>query len=136
MKRYLLLSAIILFSFASFGQLNSNSSYIRKNFSSDYEETLKKHALEKWKTDYEMVVYYINNQADALMSLIEEFKSENTNIVYKAIQNWSHSGYKNSNIDRFKKLDTFGLKQLLTLHCDWEMVKYEYDNQVKAKNSF
>jgi len=25
---------------------------------------------------------------------------------------------------------------LLKLHCDWSMVKYEYDKQVKAKNSF
>jgi len=33
-------------------------------------------------------------------------------------------------------MKTFGLKDLLKLHCDWSMVKYEYDKQVKAKNSF
>jgi hypothetical protein len=25
------------------------------------------------------------------------------------------------------------LKDLLKMHCDWSMVKYEYDKQVKAK---
>ena len=116
--------------------LDSNASYIKKEFTTHYEQTLKKHALEKWETDYEMVVYRINNQADALSELIEEFKSDNTNIAFKAIQKWSFEGYKNSNILKFKEINQFSLKHLVSLHCDWEMVKYEYDNQVKAKNSF
>ena len=33
-------------------------------------------------------------------------------------------------------LKGFGVAQLLKLHCDWQMVKYEYDLQVKAKNAF
>jgi hypothetical protein len=136
MKRILILIVIILSSFVSFGQLNSNASYIRENFNSYYEETLKRHALEKWETDHEMVVYEINNQSDALINLIEEFKSDNTNIAFRAIQKWSYDGYKESNIEKFKQLNTFGLKQLIPLHCDWEMVKYEYNNQVKAKGSF
>lgn len=135
-KSILLLALIITVSFANAEGLNSNASYIKKNYPSEYEKTLKKHALEKWNDDYEMVVYMINNQADDLVKLIEEFKSENTSIAFKAIQKWSYDGYEYSNIEAFKKLDTFGLKQLMPLHCDWEMVKYEYDNQVKAKNSF
>jgi hypothetical protein len=83
-----------------------------------------------------MVVYEINNQADALIKLIDEFKSENTNIAFRAIQKWSIDGYESSNTAKFKEIETFGLKELIKLHCDWEMVKYEYDNQVRAKNSF
>jgi len=135
-KTIIILTILLTATFVKAEGLNSNASYIKKNYPSEYENTLKKHALEKWSTDYEMVVYMINNQADALIDLIDNFKSDNTNIVFTAVQKWSVDGYKNSNIDAFKKIDTFGLKQLIPLHCDWEMVKYEYDNQVKAKNSF
>ena len=83
-----------------------------------------------------MVVYEINRQADALTQLIDEFESENTNIIYTAIQEWSRKGYKNSNIKLFKKMDKISLNAMLKLYCDWAMVKYEYDRQVEAKNSF
>lgn len=116
--------------------LNANASYIKDNYSSDYEATLKKYALNEWGNDFSMVVYEINKQADALFQLIDEFKSENTNVAFGAIQKWSREGYLNSNISLFKKMDTFGLKELLKLHCDWSMVKYEYDKQVEAKKSF
>ena len=137
MKNLFLTLVILSASTIVFGQgLNSNASYIKKNYPTEYEQTLKKHALEKWNDDYDLVVYMINNQADALINLIDEFKSDNTNIAFKAIQKWSIDGYESSNIEKFKKINTFGLKQLIPLHCDWEMVKYEYDNQVEAKNSF
>ncbi len=117
-------------------QLNSNASFIKRNYPAEYSHILKKYALEKWNDNYEMVVYMINNQADALDGLINEFKSNNTHILYKAIQKWSYEGYKSSNIEKFDKLKIVNLKQLLSLQCNWEMVKYEYDNQVKAKNAF
>ena len=136
MKNLFLTLVILSVSSAFFAQLISNASHIKNNYPTEYEQTLKKHALQKWDDDYEMVVYMINNQADDLIKLIDEVKTDNTNIAYKAIQKWSIEGYKSSNIEKFKKINTFGLKQLLPLHCDWEMVKYEYDNQVEAKNSF
>lgn len=137
MRNFILLMSILLTTTIVKAEgLNSNASYIKKNYPTEYEQTLKKHALQKWNDDYEMVVYMINNQADALVELIDEFESDNTNIAFKAIQKWSIDGYMSSNIDKFKKISTFGLQQLIPLHCDWEMVKYEYDNQVKAKNSF
>ena len=137
MKTTIIILAILLTAtFTKAEGLNSNASYIKKNYPSEYEQTLKKHALAEWKDDYSMVVYEINKQADALIDLIEEFKSENTNIVYKAMQEWSIDGYKSSNVITFKEMTTFGLKDLLKMHCDWSMVKYEYDKQVKAKNSF
>jgi len=92
--------------------------------------------LAEWKDDFSMVVYEINKQSNALVKLIDEFKSDNTNIAFKAIQEWSRDGYKSKNITLFKEMTTFGLKDLLKMYCDWSMVKYEYDKQVKAKNSF
>lgn len=137
MKNLFLTFVILFISTIIFAQgLNQNANYIKKNYSIGYKQTLKKHALQKWDDDYEMVVHMINNQADALINLINEFKSDNTNIAFKSILKWSIDGYKSLNMKRFEKINTFGLKQLIFFHCDWEMVKYEYDNQVKAKNSF
>lgn len=137
MKKIIILFMILLSaSIAKADGLNSNASYIKDKYSDDYSTTLRKHALDKWNDDYEMVVYMINEQADALVELINEFKSDNTSIVYKAIQKWSYDGYDSWNIQKFKEITTFNLESLIPLHCDWEMVKYEYDNQVKAKNSF
>lgn len=132
----IILSFLLTATFANAEGLNSNASYIKKNYPTEYEQTLKKYALAEWKDDFSMVVYEINKQADALVKLIDEFKSDNTNIAFKAIQEWSRDGYKSKNITLFKEMTTFGLKDLLKMHCDWSMVKYEYDKQVKAKNSF
>lgn len=137
MKRTILFILIIFMIGSTNAQsLDYNASYIRKNYESDYEATIKKHALAKWGTDYDMVVYEINKQSDELVALIDVFESDNTNIAYEAVQKWSHDGYENSNIAQFKKLETFGLEELLKMHCDWSMVKYEYDKQVKAKSAF
>jgi len=137
MKRILfLIPAFLLVGFVDAQSLDPNASYIRKNYEADYEATIKKHALNKWETDYEMVVYEINKQCDALVTLVDEFESDNTNIAYQAIQKWSIDGYKSKNIAEFKKLQVFGLKELMKMSCDWTMVQYEYDKQVKAKSAF
>ena len=83
-----------------------------------------------------MVVFEINRQADALYGLINAFESDYTKIAYKAIIDWSKDGHESSNIEKFNKFEVFGLSQLLKLHCDWTMVKFEYDRQVKARNAF
>ena len=132
----ILLAILLTATFAKAQELNSNASYIKKNYPTEYEQTLKKYALTEWKDDFSMVVYEINKQADALVKLIEDFKSDNTNIAFKAIQEWSRDGYKSKNIELFREMKTFSLEGLLKMHCDWSMVKYEYDKQVKAKNSF
>jgi hypothetical protein len=132
----IILTILLSSSFVNATGLNPNASYIKKNYPTAYEQTLKKYALAEWKDDFSMIVYEINKQADALVKLIDEFKSDNTNIAFKAIKEWSRNGYKSKNITLFKEITTFGLKDLLKMHCDWSMVKYEYDKQVKAKNSF
>lgn len=139
MKKLALIPILLLsFSVLANAQqnLNSNASYIKSHFPNAYKNTLRQRALNKWKTDYEMVVYEINQQANDLVKLTQEFKSDYTNIAFRAIEKWSVKNYKSSNIRAFKKIKTFSLKNLIKLHCDWEMVKYEYDNQVKAKNAF
>lgn len=139
MKKLLVLVVLlILFSSISIQAkgLNSNSIYIKKHYPDAYEKIFKAEAIKKWKDDYRMIVYEINQQVDALVSLVNEFESENTNIAFKAISKWSTPGYRKYNIKIWKKINTFNLKQLVVLRCDWTMVKYTYNKQVEAKNAF
>ena len=126
----------VFVAFSAHAQLNENAEYIKTNYSSDYTQTLRKHAVDKWETDHEMIVYEINTQADALVNLINKFKSENSQIVLKAMIKWSHKGHEPGNTSRLKNLKAFNLENLIKFHCDWEMVEYEYDNQVKSKSSY
>jgi len=128
----LLLSA----TFVNAEGLNANGNYIKTKYPTEYKETLRHYAVLQWKDDFSMVVYEINTQADSLVKLVDGFKSENTSIAHKAIQQWSKDGHAIKNNKLFDQMKTFGLKDLLKMHCDWSMVKYEYDLQVKAKNSF
>ena len=136
MKTLITLILLVSAQITVYGQLNSSAKYIKDNFQSEYQQTLRQHSIKKWDTDYEMVVYMINNQAESLFALIKAFETEHTDIATSAILKWSYDGYKSFNIAHLKKATTFRLTELIGLHCDWEMVKYEYDNQVSAKNSF
>jgi len=134
---HLFLIGLILIPYSLFAQeLESQASYIKDNYPDDYQTTIRKHALEEWGNDFSMVVYEINKQSEALFELVNAFESDNTNIAFRAIQEWSIDGYLSSNIEKFKKIKTFSVENLIKLHCDWSMVKYEYDKQVKAKNAF
>jgi len=66
-------------------------------------DLLKKNALEKWKTDYEMVNYEVNKQTDAYDWIIKQ--TEYPDIMKKAKQKWGN---------------------------DYEMVQYEYEKQIES----
>lgn len=137
MRATIIIMALLLSAtFVKADGLNANGSYIKNKYPTEYKETLKYYAVLKWKDDFSMVVYEINTQADSLIKLIDVFEGKNTSIAHKAIQKWSKDGHKSKNNKLFDQMKTFGLKDLLKMHCDWSMVKYEYDLQVKAKNSF
>jgi len=116
--------------------LDRNAEHIRNQFPEYYENTIRKYAVDKWRTDHRMIVYEINQQSNSLMSLIRSFESDNTQIAYQAIRKWSRDGYERHNMRIWNDINTFGLEQLIPMHCDWRMVKYEYDRQVKAKNAY
>lgn len=133
MKKIVLLFVLVLFTVHIFC-LNANATYIKKTYPNKYETTIKMHALMKWKDDYSMIIYEIDNQSNALIELISIFKSENTRIVLNAIKKWSFEEYKERNILIINQLKTFSIEGLMSLHCDWVMVLYEYNLQVQAKS--
>jgi hypothetical protein len=116
--------------------LGKNALYIKTEYNSLYESNIKKYALLKWEDDFSMVVYEINKQSDALTDLVEEFESKNTNILYKAVIKWSHDTKSEGNIKKWNAITKCDLASLLKFECDWSMVLYEYQKQVKAKSEF
>lgn len=137
MKKSLFLSIVFLMPCWVYSQgLNSNATHIRENYPVEYQETIRSYAVQEWGNDHTMVVYVINQQADALMDIIRSFESEHTNILFTAIQEWSHSGHKAENIDKFRNLTTVNLQQMIDIQADWSMVKYVYEQQVEASQAY
>ena len=136
MKKLTFVLTLLCFTVLSHAQLNENAQYIKDTYSTGYENTLKKYALQEWSDDYSMVVYEINKQANALFDIVESFESENTMVLLSAIKKWSIEGFESLNEAEFYEFPTLSIEYLLKLHCDWSMVKHEYDKQVKAKDAF
>ncbi len=137
MKQLYIFSIIFLTSINIYGQeLNENAQLIKERHTNAYESNIKKYALLKWKDDFSMVLYEINKQSDALTSIIEIFKPSNTQILYKAILRWSREGKQTTNSAKFSQITSIDYRNLLLLECDWSMVEYEYEKQVKAKDAF
>lgn len=138
MKKVVFLLLPILFSFNVNAQsLNNNATLIKLKYPEAFK-ILKKHAVEKWNDNYEMIIYRINNQSDAVFSLIEEAGDEKTvprekniSTLNNAILKWSYKGFESYNSKILYNKDS-GLKGFLSIQCDWEMAKYEYGNQIKA----
>lgn len=136
MKKLIFLILMILPTIGISQELDSNASFLKSKYPTDYANTIRKHAVEEWGTDHQMIVYTINKQSDALYYLVQNFKSEHTQIIYDAIKEWSREGYEASNIQKFNSFNTLSIENMIKLHCDWSMVKYVYEKQVKAKAAY
>lgn len=140
MKRifYILLILPII----SFGQLNRQADGLKDNMPSVYQ-SIKYEAVKKWDTNYEMTLYEINQQSEELMKLM--YLSRTADFEYTiyltAIGKWVDEKEEPYNLTIFadaKKCKTRSeiINKLFELRCNWQMVKYEYGLQLKAKQSF
>ncbi len=133
-KTAIILLIVISISNTLFAQkLEKNAIYIKDNFSNLFELTIRKFAIEKWKDDSSMVYNEINKQSDALTDLLVEFKSSNSNILYKSIIKSSLEGKSISNAKKWNQIKAIGFGELLELECDWMIVQKEYEKQLKEK---
>ena len=133
-KTAIILLIVISISNTVFAQkLEKNAIYIKDNFSNLFELTIRKFAIEKWKDDSSMVYTEINKQSDALTDLLVEFKSSNSNILYKSIIKSSLEGKSISNAKKWNQIKAIGFGELLELECDWTIVQKEYEKQLKEK---
>ena len=130
MKRIMIMALLLLGSIGVQAQLNANSELLRKNYPSGYN-VFKHHAVAKWKTDHEMVIYAINNQSDAFIEMSSLYEEAYADIYTNAIYKWHIDG-----CESIEKTSTREGFKLIDLHVDWTMVLYTYKNQVKALNSY
>jgi len=136
----IILGIMLIVSFAISGiaqELNTNAKMIKEKFNYEYENNFKSFALKEWKDDFAMVVYEINIQSDSYVEMMNKLKSEHTSIFLKALNEWSRDGYKEDNLRKIREdFKPTSINNFIKLKVDWSMVKYEYDLQVKAKESF
>lgn len=134
MKQTIILLSVLLLTACSFAQeLNASAEYLKMTYPDDYHNTIRKLALEEWDDDYDMILFQINQESISLIELVLVFKPEYTTIAFSAIVMWSYEGYEQSNVAKFSIFETFGVAELITLHCQWGMVLHSYEKNVISK---
>lgn len=76
MKKLILGFGLILFVLSTHAQLNQYAQYLIDYHSVDYEMTIKKYAVEEYRTDHPMLTVEINEQSESLFTIVEKFEYE------------------------------------------------------------
>lgn len=131
MKKLLIL--LLFLPLFSFSQLNSRAQAIKENSPRLYE-TIKKYSENKWNDDYQMVIYTINKQVDALMdiSILMEDDNFDGNIWFNSIMKWADNPSKFERYFNDGKLE----EAIESIIIQWDMVLYTYKKQLEAKLSY
>ncbi|MBK7099302.1 MAG: hypothetical protein IPH58_14420 [Sphingobacteriales bacterium] len=144
MKRLFLL-ILLFFSVSSYGQLNDIAQKMKEGAPAQKEmySYIKAAAERKWDSNYQMIEYEVNIQAESWMYLFNYNKLEmDIKIFINSITKWLDDNEKKYNIDLFKEINKVSKKDkimalvlLYKFRCNWQMVKYEYDLQLRAKEN-
>ena len=95
---------------------------------------MRKTAIEKWDDDHEMIVYSINEESKAWAEYLELVRTGDSDVLFKAIEKWVDKRDKEK---FYNALRSEGVTNFMNVcRIDWGMVVYEYQNQIKAKNSY
>jgi len=133
MKNFIIIILMMLITYCLISSegLNSAASVLRNDGEiSVVYDIIKQHAVDKWVDDHEMIVYTINNQCRSYLDLWGNVNVEaDYEILHKAILKWSHDGYLDYNLKVY-------IEDSKLLHCDWEMVEYNFNNQKSAKGRY
>ena len=127
--KHIKISLVVLFIVVGISALFSEglNSYGRrvKDQLPDVYEVIKLRAIKDWETDNEMVVYEINKQSESYFKMVST-EDIDINIFVSSLLYWADSP------DSVKSdMEHFDIYPI-----DWEMVLYEYNKQVEAKNSY
>lgn len=146
MKKEFLIIVLMLFSSAVFSQLtpksdslllNSHATLLKHKYPESFE-TIKANAIITCGAENEMVESSINNQATALLHLLtfDGVTTSNLQLLSHAVFNWTQHGCYQKNLTIVNDTSKSIVKRIMLLNVDWEMVKYEYAYNVKAKESY
>ena len=115
-----LTTLLLLGAFTVNAQLNSNAQTLKDADSIEYR-LLKKYAEQEWGEDYEMIVYTINEHADAMREVVDIMSEGGDNmIMFSAFKKWSDNSIRVEGKS----------------FVDYTMVLYTYKEQLEAKNSY
>ena len=101
-----------------FGQLNENAKLLKDKVPETYQK-IKTFVEQSWKDDHEMMIYGINEQADAMFKIADYTKAKDYDrkIMAIAYSNW---------VKKINGKDYY----------DYELVLFTYEKQLKAKNQY
>jgi len=128
-----ILAVILLVSTLSGQEFNKEANQLKTVFSTSevyllrnvYKE-ISNSAEEKWSSDYEMIVYHINEESKAFLKVIRAFSSsEDENlvrIIISSMMKWGCSLKDNG----------LGGTGINPKGADWRMILYTYENQKAA----
>jgi len=117
----------------------SPSAVVIKKHSIDGYNVIKYYAMQEWGTDHGMVLYEINKQCDSCLNVLELALSDSGNfsIFVDAVEYWSCPGMVLSNMTIITEwMGEADFYTIFTMQCDWSMVEYEYNQQIKAAGSY
>jgi len=121
MRKFTLIIAIVFSGMLMQAQeLNKNAKMLKSYSDGAYEyNDIKDAAIKEWDDDHQMIVFTINQQADALFDVVDEYNKPNydKNIMLNAMEQWGELRG-----DRWKG--------------DWVMVLFSYKNQLEAKSAY
>ena len=139
MKKLILVTLFTILAVSmSFGEgLGVNAQNIKK-MSPDGYVIIKAMAADKWESDHSMVLYEINEQCDSLVKVIQLlFDGGDLNIFARAVAKWSVHGNDISNVEIIVAwAETGDISSVFEIIADWNMVLYEYENQISAASSY
>ena len=120
MKKLFTILALTV-TFIASAQLNSTAQIVKDRLPIEYK-LIKKFAEDKWGQDFEMIVYTINEHADAMREFANITNAEGTDLrlMRDAYKKWTD----NSIIIEGKPF------------VDYPMVVYTYKKQLEAKNQY
>ena len=117
----------------------SPSTVVIKENSIDGYNVIKYLAMQEWGTDHGMVLYTINSQCDSCMNVLEAALNPGGkfSIFVESVEYWSAPGMATSNMTILTEwLGEADFDTIFTMHCDWCMVEYEYNNQTEASGAY
>ncbi len=128
MKKIIVL-LLVLFTMLS-AKVDPKATQLKKEFPVQYGY-IKQVAVEEWGNQYNMISYEINKQSKAFYYMLYAFEPSDSKLFFDAVSKWTLDG--NHNLKEMKKSKSKSITVMGKFKVNWNMAKYEYDKQVKAR---
>jgi len=126
-------------------ELNPSAQVLKENMTAGYI-VIKSIAILEWPNDPSMQLFEINKQCEAAFDLFliaGDFEKVDVDLYFAALQKWSYDNSADENFNHMvewfntmMKDDPSILSTFFEMPVDWNMMKYEYEKQLKAKAAF